>query len=130
MAHPPASAPGGLFASVKGLAAGLVAIAQTRLELLAADVAVARERLIMVLALLQIGLLGLGVGLVLLALLLVLALWDTHRLLALGTVGGSFLLGGVVCAGLALRRLQAAPSVFEASLEELRKDRDQLEGKA
>lgn len=120
---------GGLFASVKGVAASLLAIVQTRLELLAADVAEERERLTSLLVLVLLALFSFGVGIVLLALLAVIALWESNRLLALGALIGFFLCFGGVFAALAFNRLRAAPRMFDASISELQKDRDQLENR-
>jgi uncharacterized membrane protein YqjE len=129
MADSPAPGTGGLLASVKGVAASLLAIAQTRLELLAADLAEERERLITLLVMVLLALFSFGVGIVLLALLIVIALWESNRLLALGAMIGFFLLLGGVFAALAVNRLRTAPRMFEASIGELEKDRERLEAR-
>lgn len=120
---------GGLLASVKSMAANLLAIAQTRLELLATDVAEERERLTTLLVLVLLALFSFGVGVVLLALLIVIALWESNRLLALGGLIGFFLLVGALFGWMALNKLRTAPRMFDASISELQKDRDQLESK-
>ncbi len=120
---------GGLLASVKSMAANLLAIAQTRLELLASDVAEERERLTTLLVLVLLALFSFGVGVVLLALLIVIALWESNRLLALGGLTGFFMLVGALLGWLALNKLRTAPRMFDASISELQKDRDQLEAK-
>jgi uncharacterized membrane protein YqjE len=129
MTQSPPPEAGGLFASVKGVAASLVAIVQTRLELLAADVAEERERLTTLLVLVLLALFCFGVGIVLLSLLIVVVLWESNRLLALGALIGLFLLLGGVFAALAVNRLRTSPRMFEASISELQKDREQLEAK-
>lgn len=116
----------GLFDSLKGLAASLVAIAHTRLDLLSTDLEEARERLVSVLVMLFVALFCLGIGVVLLALLVVVAFWDSHRLLALTGVTAVFLTGGVVAFGCARHTLRTKPRLFAASLAELSKDRQQL----
>jgi uncharacterized membrane protein YqjE len=120
---------GGLLASVKSMAANLLAIAQTRLELLASDVAEERERLTTLLVLVLLALFSFGVGVVLLALLIVIALWESNRLLALGGLTGFFMLAGALLGWLAMNKLRRAPRLFDASISELQKDRDQLEAK-
>ncbi len=129
MAETQGSETGGLLASVKSMAANLLAIAQTRLELLASDVAEERERLTTLLVLVLLALFSAGVGVVLLALLIVIALWESNRLLALGGLIGFFLLAGVLFGWMALNKLRTAPRMFDASISELQKDRDQLEVK-
>ncbi len=117
---------GGLFASLKTLASSLVGIVQTRLELLATDVAEERERLTALLVLAQVALFCLGVGVVLLAMLIVVVFWDTYRLAVLGVLTAVFLIAGAATGWLAVHKLRAKPKLFEASLAELAKDRQQL----
>lgn len=116
----------GLFDSLKGLAASLVAIAHTRLDLLSTDLEEERARLVSVLVMLFVALFCLGVGVVLLALLVVVAFWESHRLLALGGVTALFLAGGATAFGWARHKLRTKPRLFAASLAELSKDRQQL----
>lgn len=120
---------GGLLASVRSMAANLLAIAQTRLELLASDVAEERERLTGLLVLVLLALFSFGVGVVLLALLIVIALWESNRLVALGGLIAFFLLTGGLLGWMALNRLRKSPRLFDASIAELQKDRNQLEGR-
>jgi len=68
----------------------------------------------------------LGVGLVLAAILLVVAFWDTHRLLVLGSLAGFFLAAGMAAGAYALHKAKTRPRLFAASLSELFKDRQQL----
>ncbi|MGV8935451.1 MAG: phage holin family protein, partial [Gallionellaceae bacterium] len=66
----------GLLDSLKRLAASLLAISYTRLELLSTELEENRERLVSTLVLLLIALFCLGVGVVLITILLVVAFWD------------------------------------------------------
>lgn len=126
MAETREPAEGGLFATLKATAGGLLAVLQTRLELLAVDVAEERERLIGLLALLLLSLFCLGVGIVLLALLIVVALWESNRLVALGGLIAFFLVAGAAVGWLALARVRSAPKLFSATIAELDKDRKAL----
>jgi uncharacterized membrane protein YqjE len=54
------------------------------------------------------------------------ALWDDHRLLALGLSTGLFLVLGLAAASVAARTVAAGSRLFAASLAELDKDRDAL----
>jgi uncharacterized membrane protein YqjE len=116
----------GLFGSLKGLAAGLVAIAHTRLDLLSTDLEEERERLTSVMVMMLVGLFCLGLGALLLTLLFVVAFWDSHRLLVLGGLTAIFLGAGATAWGVALHRVRTKPRLFAASLAELSKDRQQL----
>ena len=116
----------GLFDSLKGLAATLVALAHTRLDLLSTDLEEEREQLVSALVLLLVALFSLCVGVVLLAILIAVVFWDSHRLLALGGLTGVFLAGGAAAFGFARHKLRTKPKLFAASLAELAKDRQQL----
>ena len=116
----------GLLESLTVMAATLVAIAHTRLELLSADVEEDRAHVLSLLMLAMAALFFLGVGLVLAAILLVVAFWDTHRLLVLGSLAGFFLAAGMAAGAYALHKARTRPRLFAASLSELFKDRQQL----
>lgn len=116
----------GLFASLRALSSSLVAVVQTRLELLALDLAEEREHLTALLGLALAALFFLGIGVILLVFLVIAVFWDTHRLLVTGGFTALFLLTGGGLAALALRRLRTKPRLFSASLAELAKDRQRL----
>ncbi|OZA31278.1 MAG: hypothetical protein B7X93_00110 [Hydrogenophilales bacterium 17-61-9] len=126
MAEESHAASEGLFESLKTLSVSLVSIVHTRLELLSTDVAEEREQLTSFLVRVLVALGCLGVGVVLLAMLVVIAFWETHRLLALAGLTGFFLTAGVGLGWFALHRVRTKPRLFEASLAELSKDRQQL----
>lgn len=126
MAEESHAASEGLFESLKTLSVSLVSIAHTRLELLSTDVAEEREQLTSFLVRVLVALGCLGVGVVLLAMLVVIAFWETHRLLALAGLTGFFLTAGVGLGWFAMHRVRTKPRLFEASLAELSKDRQQL----
>lgn len=116
----------GLLASLKTLTLTLVDVVQTRLELLSSDVAEERAHLTTILISALVALFCIGVGVVLLAVLIVVMFWDSHRLLALGLLTAAFLAGGAGLWGLAMHKLRNKPRLFDASISELAKDRDQL----
>lgn len=126
MAEESQAASEGLFESLKTLSVSLVSIVHTRLELLSTDVAEEREQLTSFLVLVLVALGCFGVGVVLLAMLVVVAFWETHRLLALAGMTGLFLAAGVGLGWFAMHRVRTKPKLFEASLAELSKDRQQL----
>lgn len=116
----------GLLESLSMLAATLVAIAHTRLELLSTDLEEEREHLLSLLVLALAALFCLGAGVVLVALLLVVVFWDTHRLLVLGLLAAGFLTAGMATWTFVLHKARTKPRLFSASLSELRKDRQRL----
>ena len=126
MAEKTPGASKGLFESLTVLATTLVAIAHTRLDLLSADLEEDWEHLLSLLVLAQTALFCLGVGVVLATILLVIAFWDTHRLLVLGSLAGFFLAAGMAGWGFAIYKVRTKPRLFAASLSELFKDRQQL----
>ncbi|MBL0920049.1 MAG: phage holin family protein [Hydrogenophaga sp.] len=116
-----------LSASVRGLAATLIELAQVRLELLSVE---AQEEVLRVASMVAYGAIALAslvLGLGFLAMLITVALWDEHRLLALGVFTGLFLLIGLVAAWQARERVKRGSRLFSASIEELRQDREALD---
>lgn len=116
----------GLLESLAALATTLVEMAQTRLALLSSDLEEERAHFLSLLVLALVALFCLGVGLLLTVLLLVVAFWDTHRLLVVGTLAGLFLAGGIVALGIARHKMKTKPRLFAATLSEFSKDRQQL----
>ena len=116
----------GLLDSLSMLAATLVAIAHTRLSLLASDLEEEREHVFSLLVLVLASIFCLVVGVVLGTLLLVVAFWDTHRLLVLGALAGVFLAAGMAAWAFAMHKARTKPRLFAASLAELLKDRQHL----
>ena len=112
----------GLLGSLRSLSGLVVAIAHNRLNLLSTDLEIAREQTVSLLIMVLVALFCLCFGALLLALFIVVIFWDTHRLLALGSVTGLFLLVGGVYLLLVIRALKRMPATFEASLTELAKD--------
>jgi uncharacterized membrane protein YqjE len=115
-----------LLSSIKGLASTGASIAQTRLELLSVDVQIARSKFISLLVMIVSALFFLFFGLVMLALFIVIYSWETDRMMALGLLTGVFLLVGLILALLIVQSLRTMPSLFEASIAELAKDREAL----
>ena len=123
---PGSGRPAGLFDSVKALAATLLAVGQTRLELFSIDL---EEEWAHVSSILTWGLAAMfcaGLGVVFATLFLVFALWDTHPLLALGIPAVLFLLIAALACRVVMAKVRAKPRPFAATLAELAKDREQL----
>jgi uncharacterized membrane protein YqjE len=118
----------GVLDSLRKLAGTLLTAVQTRLELVATDIEEERAWIarLAVLAALAAFCAALAVNLV--VLFLVVMFWDTNRLLAIGVLAAVFaaiaLALGIAARSAAARR----PRLFSATLAELRKDRDQVQG--
>ena len=115
-----------LLSSIKNLAATGASIAQTRLELLSVDVQIARAKSIRLMVMIVCALFFLFVGLVMLSLLIVIYYWDSNRMLALSLLTGSFLTIGLILVLLVRQSIATMPKLFEASIAEFAKDREEL----
>lgn len=115
-----------LLSSLKNLVSTGASIAQTRLELLSTDVQIARSKFFSALVLIACTLFFLFFGLVMLALLIVIYSWESDRMMALSLLTSGFLVIGLVLAFVLLRSLKTMPKLFEASIAELAKDRQEL----
>lgn len=115
-----------LLSSIKNLVSTGASIAQTRLELLSVDAQIARNKLISLLVLIICTLFFLFFGLVMLALLIVIYSWEADRVFALTLLTGAFLSIGVIMALVVIQSLRKMPKLFEASITELAKDREEL----
>jgi uncharacterized membrane protein YqjE len=117
----------GLFGSVKNLAASLVSHLYTRLELFAVEFAEEKLRLTSLLFGAILALFFIFMAIVLAALFVIAAYWDTpYRLHAVAILAVLFLAGAGITGGMVRAKLKSRPRLFEASLAELYKDRQQL----
>lgn len=116
-----------LATGLRGLLSSGVEVVQTRLELFAVEVQEEKHRVSAYLFNVVLAALFIGFGLTSLVVLFTVALWDTHRLLALG-IGTAVLLGaGLLTGATAARLAREGSRLFAASLAELVRDRDALE---
>ena len=124
------SAPGGqapgLLQSLRNFAATLVALLQTRLELLSTELEEERLRLSQALLWACVALAFFVLGVVMLTLFLVVLFWDAHRVLVSGLLAFIYLAIGFAAAFAARDRMRGRSKLFSASLAELAKDREQL----
>ena len=116
----------GLFDSLKDLLATISALAQTRLELLGTELEEQVARLAILLVWSIVALFLVFTAVVLAAVAVIILFWDEHRVLvAFCLAGGMALLaGGSIL--YVLNQLKARPRMFQATLEELAKDRQRL----
>lgn len=112
--------------SLKRLVRTLLAIGQTRLELLSNELEEERIRLTRILVIGGLTLFFFGLALLLATVFLVVLFWDSHRLLMIGGLTGLFTLAGLLALNTFRAMCRERPRLFAASIGELGKDRDHL----
>ena len=117
---------GGLFASVRQLASTAFEIAQVRLQLFGTELEQEKLRLFDGLILAGVGLMLFSVGTVLLCGLIVMLFAEGYRIPALAVMTLAFVAGGVFVMRAGGQRLRGNGHMFQATLGELARDRDQL----
>jgi uncharacterized membrane protein YqjE len=117
---------GGLFDSVRQLARTAVGLVETRLEIVVTELEEERLRLRQTLVLAVIAGFCLGVAALLAVMFIVVVFWDSHRLAAIGLLFVLFLGGGGFAATALVRHGRTRQRLFDATLGELRKDRERL----
>ncbi len=115
-----------LMGSITSLIRNVVAMAETRLALLAVDIQETGMNLLSLLILCGIILTCFGLALILVTLLVVVIFWESHRLLALGGVSAFFAITGLGLWFLVLARFRKMPRLFAATRGEFSKDREWL----
>ena len=116
----------GLFTSLRNLATTLVAVAQTRLELLSAEIEEEQVRLLQILLGSLIALFFSALGVVMLTLFVVAWFWESHRALVIILLAMLYLgIGGVLWL-IVRSKVRQKSKLFSASTAELAKDRQQL----
>jgi uncharacterized membrane protein YqjE len=111
-----------LLRSLVQLGGTLLAVAQTRVELLTTEISEDLERGIQIL-LWALGALMAGIlGLLLVGLTVVIYFWDTHRMAAAVGVTAIFLLAALLAGVVFRKRLHEKPRLLDATRTELRRD--------
>lgn len=116
------SASGHFGTRLRSAVAGVLALLQTRLQLLGVEMQEESRRLLRLLAYAAAAFFFLGFGVILLALLCTVYFWDSHRWLALGLFTAAFLGLGLVTALMAFLTARQRCELFTASLAELARD--------
>lgn len=117
---------GGLMESLQRMAETLLAILQTRLELLSSEIEEERLRIGQILLYGSIALFFSGLAIVLLMAFILALFWDDHRLLVLGGFAALFFVAGLLAWDTVRRVARERPKLFSVSLAELADDRDRL----
>jgi len=117
----------GLFRSLTNLAATLIGLAQTRLELLTTELQEEVQRAAGLVVWAFVALLAAMIALFFGGLTIVLAYWDTHRVLAALLVTAAFVVFAIVAVLAIVAKMNAHPRFLDATLTELAKDVDSLQ---
>jgi uncharacterized membrane protein YqjE len=116
-----------LMDSAKRMLATVIALVSTRLELFTTEI---EEEIQRAASILLWGLVALFFGslsVMFIAVTVLIIFWDDNRILAASLITGTFLVLTVVFVLLARARLRAKGRFMEASIEELKRDRESLE---
>jgi uncharacterized membrane protein YqjE len=119
----------GLRGSLSRLGATLISVVHTRLEIVSLEYEEEREWLRMSLLVTTLALLLVGVGVLLGLAFVILVVPEGHRAMVTGVLALAFLGAGVVLALHQRARMRQRPRLFETTLAELAKDRDQFLGR-
>lgn len=121
----PAARKAGLFQSLKNIGATLLAMVQTRLELLGNELEIQKRALLKLLVLALAAVISAGLAAVSLLGLVTLLLWE-QRVVVLAVFVALFIGAAGACAWAALRVLRDAEPPFSGTLDELREDLHRL----
>lgn len=116
----------GLIDSAKALLATLIAIVHNRLELLSNELQEEIGRVALMLLWGAMALFFAFLAIAFVALLILIAFWDDHRLLVAALLAASFLVLALIAGFAAQKQIAAKPRPFDASLNELAKDNEEL----
>jgi uncharacterized membrane protein YqjE len=115
-----------LFKSISNLFATLIAIAQTRVELLTTELQAEVQRSGEIIVWTLVALLSASMALLWIAIFIVVLLWDSHRVLAGLSVIVFFSLITLIAALVLRAKIRGKPRLLEGTRAELAKDREQL----
>lgn len=117
-----------LLRSVVRLCGTLLAMLQTRVELLTTEISEDVERGVRILLWGVVAVLAAVLALLLAGVTVIVYFWETHRIAAALGVTGAFLLLAAVAAALARARLHEKPRLLDASRTEFMRDVSALRG--
>ncbi|MFO1363040.1 MAG: phage holin family protein [Burkholderiales bacterium] len=118
--------PPGLAGSLARLARTALGVLRTRLEILATEIEEERIRFAGLALVVAAIAFCVQMAVLLFVILMVVLLWESHRVVTLGTLSGAFLVCGVVLYFWLRRRLRTRPRMFASTLGELGKDDERL----
>lgn len=112
----------GLLNSIAHVAATVLSMLHTRLELLAVELQEEAQHVVSTLWWSLLALLVSGMGLLLAGVTVIIIFWDTHRILAAVCVTGTFLAIALLASLVVLRKIRNHPRMLQGTLEELKRD--------
>jgi len=118
----------GLFASVRDLLATALAIVHTRLELVTTEIEEELHRVAEILVWMFVVVFFAGLTVLMLAFVIVVAFWEEHRLLAASLTTLGFLAITAIALLVVRAKARARPKLLEATIEEIKRDREALGG--
>lgn len=116
----------GLLESLKRLTGTLLAIVQTRLELLSNELEEERLRIRQMFFYGSVAVFFFAMSIMLLTVFVVVLFWDSYRLLVLGVLTAVFLVAGILAWNVLRRVSRERSKLFSFSLAELSDDIDRL----
>jgi uncharacterized membrane protein YqjE len=119
----------GLVRSLVRLGGTLLALVETRVDLLTTELSEDAHRAVQILLWGFVALLAGILGALLAGITVIVLLWDTHRIAAAVTVTAVFLVVAAVAALLLRKRLREKPRLLDATRSELTRDVAMLRGK-
>jgi uncharacterized membrane protein YqjE len=119
----------GLLRSLVRLGGTLLALVETRVDLLTTELSEDAHRAVQILLWGFVALLAGILGALLAGITVIVLLWDTHRIAAAVTVTAVFLVVAAVAALLLRKRLREKPRLLDATRSELTRDVAMLRGK-
>ena len=119
----------GLFASARDLLATALAIVHTRLELVTTEIEEELHRVAEILLWMFIVVFFAGLTVLMLAFVIVVVFWDDHRILAASLTALGFLAITGIAVLVVRAKTKARPKLLEATIEEIRRDREALGGR-
>ena len=112
---------------IRHFGATIVALIHTRIELFATEFEEELQRRFLIFLWIMLALLFGVLSVLMLAVTLLIIFWDDHRILVATLLSGAFIITTLVMASLAKARVKHKQRFLAASLEELKRDRAQLE---
>lgn len=114
--------PKGLLVAATALLKTVIAIAHTRLQMLALDLEEDRLYLLQIVKSMLLTVFYMATSIILLTVFTVTLFWENHRLLVLVLLAAGFFLAALLSWWCTLSRIRLKPALFSASLAELNKD--------
>ncbi len=108
--------------TVGRLAATLLAMVQTRMELASVEMEEQSQRYLGYLLMSLLALFLFGIAIVLVALLVIILFWDTYRIAAVLGMAGVFALAAVIIGMQVRSGFASQPALLSATMAELQKD--------